>query len=303
MNKSFMLLDKGNNLQKNATVVVKFNFEQRDYLVYSVDENDTNSQIFVSRLVSNSDGKYFLDNILSDEKGKLNNIVYNIVILLPTEFQKGNTYSVLSENLTSKFGAKLVSGVPGLDVQEYFSNCSVAITSKVLVDTAVKFYDDNLNNTVVPPVLEVPTWTAPAPVTAPTPVNENSIPQNTVTTPVQNVSSVSNLESVNSGNVVVNSQSDNLANQVNAVGNVVSAPSVVTEVASVPTNSNLPNPQAEKLAIVSDPSLGLGVTQPNVAKKQDAGFANTKYIIIGTVCLVIAIAVVVIAYLLINNMK
>ena len=69
--------------------------------------------------------------------------------------------------------------------------------------------------------------------------------------------------------------------------------------------TNEPNPQAEKLAVVSDPSLnsaGLNL-QPNVARRNSAGNANTKYIIIGTICLVLAIAVVVAAYFLIKNMK
>ena len=69
--------------------------------------------------------------------------------------------------------------------------------------------------------------------------------------------------------------------------------------------TNEPNPQAEKLAVVSDPSLnsaGLNL-QPNVARKNSAGNANTKYIVIGTVCLVLAIAVVVAAYFVIKNMK
>ena len=75
----------------------------------------------------------------------------------------------------------------------------------------------------------------------------------------------------------------------------------------MPSNStvNEPNPQAEKLAVVSDPSLnnaGLNL-QPNVARKGSAGNANTKYIIIGTICLVLAITVVVVAYFLIKNMK
>ena len=60
-----------------------------------------------------------------------------------------------------------------------------------------------------------------------------------------------------------------------------------------------------KLAVVSDPSLnsaGLNL-QPNVARRNSAGNANTKYIIIGTICLVLAIAVVVAAYFVIKNMK
>ena len=47
MNKNFILIDKTNNLQKNATAIIKFTFENKDYLVYSIDENDGNKQIFV----------------------------------------------------------------------------------------------------------------------------------------------------------------------------------------------------------------------------------------------------------------
>ena len=71
-------------------------------------------------------------------------------------------------------------------------------------------------------------------------------------------------------------------------------------------NSNIPNPQAEKLAIISDPSLGNATglnLQPNVARKNNAGNANTKYIIIGTISILLAVAVVVVAYFLIKNMK
>ena len=64
----------------------------------------------------------------------------------------------------------------------------------------------------------------------------------------------------------------------------------------------LPNPQAQKLAIISDPSLGFGISDNNLPKEK-AGFANTKYIVIGTVCLVLAVVVVIVAYILISNMK
>ena len=81
------------------------------------------------------------------------------------------------------------------------------------------------------------------------------------------------------------------------------------QVSVVEDNSNIPNPQAEKLAIISDPSLGNAAglnLQPNVARKNNennAGNANTKYIIIGTISLLLAVAVVVVAYFLIKNMK
>ena len=81
---------------------------------------------------------------------------------------------------------------------------------------------------------------------------------------------------------------------------------IPTFINNIPSQEeNIPNPQAERLAVVSDPSLnsaGLNL-QPNVARRHSAGNANTKYIILGTVCLVLAVAVVVITYFLIKNMK
>lgn len=288
MNKSFMLLDKNNSLQKNATIVVKFNFEQKDYLIYCIDENEANSQIFVSRLVLNSDGKYFIDNILPEEKNKLNNIVYNIVILLPTEAQKGSSFKDLSSNLLEKFGTKLMYDIPNMDIQDYYSNCSVAITSKILVETAIKFYADNLSVVGSESVLTVPTWTAPAPVTSPIDVNDNKVESNAV--PNTNVVSEQAISNVDGSDTV-------------PVETAVSSDVPPVVISTVQDTTVTPNPQLEKLAIVSDPSLGMNVTQPNLGKNNAAGFANTKYVVIGTVCLVLAIATVIVAYILITNMK
>ena len=83
--------------------------------------------------------------------------------------------------------------------------------------------------------------------------------------------------------------------------------SINNNVNNVLPENNMPNPQAEKLAIVSDPSLA-SITgtvpiagQPNVAKLNNKGKANVKYIIIGTICILLAIAVVVVAYILIQK--
>ena len=307
MNKSFILFDKTNNLEKNAVVVVKFNLGGIDYLVYSIDENEQNSQIFVSKLIMNSEGKYFIDNIQADEKGKLNNVVYNIVILVPNEAQKGNTFDSLSKDLLDKFSVKLSYDMPSLELQEYYRNCSVAITSKILVDAAIKFYCDNLcdvnnNDTVV-----VPTWTAPASVTAPTPAAVSSdVNVQTPVIPEIIVPNISVHDSIPSPelNVQPISVSENVVNTVpenNIAQSAVTMPSPgVNPVTS--ENVVISNPQLEKLAVVSDPSLGIGVQQPNLAKNKNAGFANTKYIVAGSVCLALAIATVVTAYILITNM-
>ena len=43
--------------------IVKLNYENKEYLIYSIDENDQNKQIFISRLISNLEGEYFIENI------------------------------------------------------------------------------------------------------------------------------------------------------------------------------------------------------------------------------------------------
>lgn len=340
MNKNFIVQDKNNNIQKNANTIIKFNFENKDYLIYSIEENEENRQIFVSKLILNSEGKYFIDNILPEEKGKLSTVVYNIVILTPTEAKKGTDALSLIDGLSDKFSVKLSNEIPDLGEQEYFSNCSIAITSKILVEDAVKFYEENLATNTSNGQTDVltPTWTlpieeansvavsheTPSVVVGETTQANEPTPQNVPITPVMANQSV--VPSVTTApeapnNVVegiipnltsnVSSTEVNLSSNIdgNTVVTQVPINNSVTEVSTIPNNDipTEPNPQAEKLggnvAIVSDPSLesaGVAV-QPNVGKMKKAGFAINKYIIIGTVCLLLAIAVVVVAYILIQK--
>ena len=346
MNKKIIVQDKNNNIQKEADTIIKFNFENKDYLIYSIEENEENRQIFVSKLILNSEGKYFIDNILPEEKGKLNNIVYNIVILTPTEAKKGIDGLSLINGLTDKFSVKLSTEIPELGEQEYYSNCSIAITSKILVEDAIKFYEENLATNTLNGQTDVltPTWTLPIENTNPEPVVTESasiesspitpnvepvvqnIPVNTLTTndsltPHVPETQNNNLEGVisnlneNPNIIPTELNSNNVVPQSTTIDQQVSpqlAPSSSNqEPQAIQSNNqlvdNLPNPQIDKLggnvAIVSDPSLesaGVAV-QPNVGKMKKAGFAINKYIIIGTVCLLLAVAVVVVAYILIQK--
>lgn len=346
MNKKIIVQDKNNNIKKEADTIIKFNFENKDYLIYSIEENEENRQIFVSKLILNSEGKYFIDNILPEEKGKLNNIVYNIVILTPTEAKKGIDGLLLINGLTDKFSVKLSTEIPELGEQEYYSNCSIAITSKILVEEAIKFYEENLATNTLNGQTDVltPTWTLPIENTNPEPVVTESasiesspitpnvepvvqnIPVNTLTTndsltPHVPETQNNNLEGVisnlneNPNIIPTELNSNNVVPQSTTIDQQVSpqlAPSSSNqEPQAIQSNNqlvdNLPNPQIDKLggnvAIVSDPSLeNVGVAvQPNVGKMKKAGFAINKYIIIGTVCLLLAVAVVVVAYILIQK--
>ena len=316
MNKNFVLMDKTNNTQRNATAVIKFNYENNDYLIYSIDENEVNKQIFVSKLILNSEGKNFIDNILPEEKNKLSNVVYNIIILTPSNFKKGALANNLLKDIKEKLMVNLSLEIPELGSQEYFANCSIAITNKEFVEDAIKFYNDNLNMEKVQEQIPVtPTWTIPT--EEPVAINEPSINQE----PMQNNINISPIPSAipqtNPQPVIPNATSNNIESvptePVNIVNPTIETPNqvVTPETVQIPNIegqklNNIPNPQAEKLnnvAVVSDPSLGnsgLNI-QPNIGKQKNAGFTLNKYIVIGTVCILLAIAVVIVAYILIQK--
>lgn len=316
MNKNFVLMDKTNNTQRNATAVIKFNYENNDYLIYSIDENEVNKQIFVSKLVLNSEGKSFIDNILPEEKNKLSNVVYNIIILTPSNFKKGAIANELLKDIKEKLMVNLSLEIPELGSQEYFANCSIAITNKEFVEDAIKFYNDNLNmEKVQEQITATPTWTIPT--EEPVAINEPSINQEPMQNNI-NISPIPNaMPQTNPQPVIPNATSNNIesvpAEPVNIVNPTIETPNqvVTPETVQIPNIegqelNNIPNPQAEKLnnvAVVSDPSLGnsgLNI-QPNIGKQKNAGFTLNKYIVIGTVCILLAIAVVIVAYILIQK--
>lgn len=316
MNKNFILMDKTNNIQKNATAIIKFNYENNDYLIYSIDENEVNKQIFVSKLILNSEGKSFIDNILPEEKNKLSNVVYNIIILTPSNFKKGALANDLLKDIKEKLMVNLSLELPELGSQEYFANCSIAITNKEFVEDAIKFYNDNLNIEKAPePIQATPTWTIPTegPVAINEPsVNSEPLQSNINTSPIPNTMPQTNPQPV-IPNAIPNNFGPVSAEPVNTINPTIETPIQVAspEPAQISNTenqelNNMPNPQAEKLgnvAVVSDPSLGnsgLNI-QPNLGKQKNAGFTLNKYIVIGTVCILLAIAVVVVAYILIQK--
>lgn len=307
MNKTFTIIDKINNVQRMATKIVKFTIDNKDYIIYSVDENEENRQIFVSRFIVNTEGKYFIETIAPEEKAKLSDIVYNIIILTPTNYKKGENATTLLNNLKEKFKITLANDNSELGMQEYYSNCSIAITSKELVTLAIDFFEVNLKEPIIETTekISVPTWNIPSndAIEVQKVAEEPVMAAPTASAPV-----VEPVVPVTVGNTV-----EPIPNvQPNIIPEIKPIPEPVIEPAAVPITENvatkdevLPgntvNPQ---VAVVSDPSLAnaTGVNmQPNVMKLNNKGKANVKYIIIGTACILLAIAVVIVAYILIQQ--
>lgn len=368
MNKNFIVLDKATNSARESRFIVKLIHQNQEYVVYSLKDSEENDQIYVSKLVLNTEGRHFINNITKDEKDRLNNIIYNVVMLLPT---KDDVKKEMQE-FSLKNNVIFSNEIPNIGDQEYFKDCLIAITKKEVVDKAINTYAKVLNEDIQntqEKMESAPTWTIPSPaVDIPTPVsesvdvtNQNIIDMNDANTlgnsPIGNFeTSFPNNSEVNNINVENNSPIPNNEDISQGISNPA-ALKVNTDIPSVsipnvPTDNNLPLSSSENapvdnpftsqqyfnpfnntsgienkdnfFATNQDISLvkpekiysestiqkeqlptdnSSNINTPNIDNINNTGFVRNKYIIIGTVCLVLAILVVVGAYFAIRYLK
>lgn len=68
------------NVEREACVVTAFENDGHEYIIYSIDRDEKDANVFVSRLEKNSEGKNVLVDINdAEEKNKVNSIVNDIV--------------------------------------------------------------------------------------------------------------------------------------------------------------------------------------------------------------------------------
>lgn len=147
MNKKFLLVDRINGIQKEATYILTFQNNNEEFLIYYLDVNSNNNkQIFVSKLIRNAEGKYFITDINPNEKNRINTIVYNIVIVLPTETNKNGNGNNVIDSFKNKFNINISLDPIIIESQNYLYNSRVAITSEILVNKCLDFYNIYLNN-------------------------------------------------------------------------------------------------------------------------------------------------------------
>lgn len=82
-NKTIKLVDE-HNINREAKVITMIEYEGTEYVVYSIDRDEENANIFVSKLVK--EGDYLLLNEIQsvDIKEKIDNVVKEM-IKLPLE--------------------------------------------------------------------------------------------------------------------------------------------------------------------------------------------------------------------------
>lgn len=79
MDDKFKVLDE-NNIEHTAEVITAFSYKEKEYLVYSVDEDEENSNILVSRLIKDSEGYDVIEDIEDEaERTEVQNAVKEIL--------------------------------------------------------------------------------------------------------------------------------------------------------------------------------------------------------------------------------
>ena len=79
MNDNIVKIVDENNISREAKIITKFTENGLDYVIYTINRDNENANIFVSRLVNDVDGIKFADIIDINEKAKIDAIVKDMI--------------------------------------------------------------------------------------------------------------------------------------------------------------------------------------------------------------------------------
>ncbi len=96
--KNVKIIDE-HNIDRNANIVCAFNFNNVEYVLYWIDRDEDNANLFVSKLLKNNDNTYNMLNIDdSMEKNRVSEIVKKVVSMaVKSEDEKANTSITLDD--------------------------------------------------------------------------------------------------------------------------------------------------------------------------------------------------------------
>lgn len=155
--KNVKVIDE-HGIDREANVICKFVNNGNDYVLYSIERDDDNDNLFVSKLVNNNDGTSNMVNIEdSSEKAKINELAKSLV-----------TYSIKNENDVASSVVELPDG-DRVDVSSVLFNKDqninvsktyVTTVKKAVTNVSEKFYQvENMKEgveTVVEAIPEMP---------------------------------------------------------------------------------------------------------------------------------------------------
>ena len=153
-NKSIKVIDE-HNIDREANKICVLDVDGSDYLTYSIERDNDNDNIFVSKLISNINGTSSMINIENPmEKEKISNLVKELIkYSVDTEKDKTDTDVI---NLPSGVTVKLISKI--IDKKEQNINVQktyITTVKKAVTKVATDFYDFQQPVKVEEPVADI----------------------------------------------------------------------------------------------------------------------------------------------------
>lgn len=153
-NKSIKVIDE-HNIDREANKICVLDVDGSDYLIYSIERDNDNDNIFVSKLISNINGTNSMINIDNQmEKDKISNLVKELIkYSVDTEKDKTDTDVIsLPSNVTVKLISKIIDKKEqNINVQKTY----ITTVKKAVTKVATDFYDYQQPVKVEEPVADI----------------------------------------------------------------------------------------------------------------------------------------------------
>lgn len=263
--KNIKVVDE-HGIDRNAVVMFGFELDGSGYVTYSIERDEENSNIFISKVLRNFDNTYSMMDIDDvNEKGRFVEIVKMIItnaVESQNDKNNGNTLT-LNDGKVVKFMGVSFNKEQRINVQKTY----ITTVKKEVIRVVEKFYD--LVSVFEQPKVVEDIFPSVTPVTPVSPIVENVETPVTVSTPVvevmpenRNVDNTATSNEMFFGDSNANTQmvnnsvnSQQIVNTVEENSNVIPTPSVVEPI-TVQPSAVVPEPivpSTQPLNNVSEP--------------------------------------------------
>ena len=336
MNINFVVVDNLNSVAFDCYSLVKFNFNNYNYLLYYLLDNNSKCNVFVSKLLQDSNGMYYISDISDAEKEKLEPVSKNIFAILPNSYSKGIDINKFINDFSFENNIIFSKEIPALNEQGLCSNSNLANSYLEYCNFVRSFYDTILPNVIISPSISSSVWNIPSSdVNETVSLNDYKLLNGNGDVDIKTENQSLDLKDNNSiipGVSVSNTSFDNSSTTSNSVidnykimnpldfqpsnnttlGNNYTSYNGYSNTSNTNDNSNFGNVFSKDFNVpyqynnYQDSSSGGGnqVIQSNKTKvlKKNAGFASNGYVIIGSICLILSAIIVAIAIILVKNL-
>lgn len=318
MSREFVVVDKLNSVAFSCFSLVRFKLNNNDYLLYYFVGDGEKCNVFVSKIFSNSFNNYSLSDISLDEKQLIYNIIYSVFVTFPSSYSKDLDINRFVNDFTVNNNLIFLKEMPKFNEQSLLRNSFFATSECNYINYVRSFYDYILSNYNTSTVGSM-TWSIPSSiddistnrldsVKESSNVNKNGLMDNLdVIIPISGseintFSDLGNVSTNSTSNVFANFNKTYLLDDLSRRDGLNSSAND-----SFYPKKDLERYSASDFGFYYDPSMDDNNMYKNsiynrFLDEKKAGFASNHYIIIGTLCYVLAYIVVFAFIIIIKNL-